>query len=155
MTLKSIEKLRESLKDCTSEAGVEPNRFDTYWIAARACDMLIDEVESEIAERYMQLPVDADGVPIHINDRMENDERVARIVLSDGEYEPSVYLEKLSRPRVLHEYFCHEISHFNPRTVEDVLRDLVDGIDSVEFDALTAIDGAAAEIRELLGGGGR
>lgn len=61
--MESIEKLRESLKDCTSEAGVEPNRFDTYWITARACDMLIDEIEAEIAEKYMKLPVDADGVP--------------------------------------------------------------------------------------------
>ena len=32
---------------------------------------------------WVRLPVDADGVPIHIGDRMENNERVARIVLTD------------------------------------------------------------------------
>lgn len=71
--IESIEKLRESLKDCAREAGVEPNRFDTYWITARACDMLIDEIEAEIESRYMELPCDADGVPIHPGNRVELD----------------------------------------------------------------------------------
>lgn len=68
---------------------------------------------------YTALPLDADGMPIHIGDRMENNERVARIVLTDDSWEPSVYLEKL--PNVLHEYFCNEISHYHAPTVEDVL----------------------------------
>ena len=69
--MESIEKLRESLKDCTSKAGIEPNQFDTYWITARACDMLIDEIEREIAVKYMELPLDADGVPIKLGDRIK------------------------------------------------------------------------------------
>lgn len=40
--------------------------------------------------------------------------------------------------------------YVKPRTIDDVLRDLVDGIGSVEFDALTAIGEAADEIRELI-----
>ena len=70
---------------------------------------------------YTALPIDADGVPIHIGDRVENNERVARIVLTDGSWEPSVYIEKL--PNVLHEHFCNEISHYHEPTVEDVLRE--------------------------------
>ena len=70
---------------------------------------------------YVKLPVDAEGKVIHIGDRVENNERVVRIVLTDGSWEPSVYVEKL--PNVLHEYFCNEISHYHEPTVEDVLRE--------------------------------
>ena len=72
---------------------------------------------------YTALPLDADGVPVHIGDRVENGERVSRIVLTDGSWEPSVYVEML--PNVLHEHFCHEISHYHAPTVEDVLMDLL------------------------------
>ena len=78
-----------------------------------------DEVMAE--HGWTRLPVDADGEYIHIGDRMENNERVARIVITDESWEPSVYLEKL--PNVLHEYFCSEISHYHAPTVEDVLRE--------------------------------
>ena len=50
--MKSIEKLRKSLKACTTEAGVV-DKFGTYWITAKACDMLIDEIEAEIERDYM------------------------------------------------------------------------------------------------------
>lgn len=144
--MESIEKLRESLKDCTSEAGVEPNRFDTYWITARACDMLIDEIEAEIESRYMELPVDADGVPIHVGDRLTNINKP-----SDEYIVAGVNGEKLFVYGG-HAFICaSQCRHVNPRTIEDVLRDLIDGIDSVEFDALTAIGEAADEIRELMG----
>ena len=72
---------------------------------------------------YTALPLDADGVPVHIGDRVENGERVSRIVLTDGSWEPSVYIEML--PNVLHEHFCHEIGHYHAPTVEDVLMDLL------------------------------
>ena len=83
---------------------------------------LADQIEEEMAN-YVELPKDADGETIHIGDRVEDNERVARIVLTDGSWEPSVYIEKL--PNVLHEYFCNEISHYHKPTVEDVLRDVV------------------------------
>lgn len=75
---------------------------------------------------WVRLPKDADGEYIHIGDRMENNERVARIVLTDESWEPSVYVEKL--PNVLHEYFCNEISHYRAPTVEDVLREFAEKI---------------------------
>lgn len=143
--MESIEKLRESLKDCTSEAGVEPNRFDTYWITARACDMLIDEIEAEIAERYMLLPVDADGVPIHVGDRLTNINKP-----SDEYIVAGVNGEKLFVYGGRAFICASQCRHVKPRTIDDVLRDLVDGISSVEFDALTAIGEAADEIRELM-----
>ena len=53
---------------------------------------IADRIDAALAERYVELPKDADGEPIHIGDRMENNERVARIVLTDDSWEPSVYL---------------------------------------------------------------
>ena len=87
-----------------------------------------DEVMAE--HGWTRLPVDADGEYIHIGDRMENNERVARIVLTNESWEPSVYLEKL--PNVLHEYFCSEISHYHAPTVEDVLFDSLKHFGAVE-----------------------
>ena len=72
---------------------------------------------------WIRLPKDADGEYIHIGDRVENNERVVRIVLTDGSWEPSVYVEKL--PNVLHEHFCNEVSHYHEPTVEDVLREML------------------------------
>lgn len=119
------------------------------WFDRRVCDDLLeitDRIDAEHERMYealtigmepmteenmarngwVKLPVDADGEYIHIGDRMENNERVARIVLTDESWEPSVYLEKL--PNVLHEYFCNEISHYHAPTVEDVLREFAEKI---------------------------
>lgn len=78
----------------------------------------VDFHDNFVPSNYTLLPVDADGVPIHLGDRMGHDgARVERIVLkADGEH--SVYLAKL--PNVLHEYFCCEIAHHAP-TVEELL----------------------------------
>ena len=85
---------------------------------------LTDEQQRFIDEHYQLLPKDADGEAIHIGDRVENNERVVRIVLTDGSWEPSVYVQKL--PNVLHEYFCNEISHYHEPTVEDVLTKMLE-----------------------------
>ena len=82
----------------------------------------IECLEDELSH-CIELPKDADGEYIHIGDRVENNERVVRIVLTDGSWEPSVYIEKL--PNVLHEHFCNEISHYHEPTVEDVLREML------------------------------
>ena len=94
--------------------------------------------EDAMAERgWVKLPVDADGEVIHIGDRVENNERVVRIVLTDGSCEPSVYVAKL--PNVLHEYFCKEISHYHEPTVEDVLREFVERWHDTHHDDIPAL----------------
>ena len=69
--IKALDSLRETLKGCVRKAGIEPDEFDTYWITASACDACIDEIEREISERYMLLPVDMDNEPIHVGDELE------------------------------------------------------------------------------------
>ena len=98
---------------------------------------ITDRIDEALAERYIELPKDADGEYIHIGDRMENNERVARIVLTDDDWEPSVYLEKL--PNVLQEHFCHEISHYHAPTVEDVLDEFVERWHDTHHDDIPAL----------------
>lgn len=121
--MESIEKLREALKDCTSVSGIEPNEFDTYWITAAACDKLIDAIEREIAERYMELPLDADGVPIHIGDCMLVRTTKAYVrAIGDGYWIDDT------------EGFTHtpeDWSHYKPRTIEDVLKDCAESWECV------------------------
>lgn len=142
MALKSIEKLRNALKDCTSKAGVEPNEFDTYWITASACDMLIDGIEAEIAERYMLLPVDADGEPIHVGDELENNYVV--------DYVSSHWVLAIGRG-AKHTGSCH---HVKQRTLENIVADAIQyGHNGITGDRIEGkVAEFCAEIRELLGG---
>ena len=65
--MESIEKLREYMQDMRKRS-VTPGHNP----CADEVDDYLDEIEREIAERYMELPVDADGVPWHIGDVTEN-----------------------------------------------------------------------------------
>lgn len=159
--MKSIEELRKVLKSCTSEAGIEPNRFDTYWITADACDHLIDEIEAEIERDYMRLPVDANNEPIHVGDavvaekpfRPNIGEKPAEVVCmllnSDG------WAIGDCDPRG-HWFHPATLEHVKPRTLEDVLVDMLEaavGYSDAHTDAsLVAVEKYAPEICKLLGG---
>lgn len=118
---------------------------------------LTDEIEREIAEKYMELPVDADGVPIHMGDAMD-DGKVAKLVISDdGEH--SVYVYKL--PNVQHELYCYETAHVKPDPLKELLSELANDVWEASCTCQTTwsdsgLDGIeeryAERIRELLGG---
>ena len=60
----SIGKLREfAEKAVYADNYIVGSTYDLNRIA--------DEIEREIAEKYMELPVDADGVPIHVGDKLK------------------------------------------------------------------------------------
>ena len=134
--LKALALVGDSHENLSAICSALMGRLDYGWTIG-ACaslrEVLIDTLEQldpdEWADSYLdevglvRLPKDADGEYIHIGDRMEDNERVARIVLTDDSLEPSVYLEKL--PSVLHEHFCHEVHHYHKPTVESVLQDMV------------------------------
>ena len=147
MTLKSIEKHLAN-----------HSFFSNPWLA----DMIAD-IEAEIAERFIELPEDADGVPIRIGDNLHSDEtkrvfpcRGYSLTLNgnskwwtveccyDGYSGTSEYVSAKS---------CH---HVKQRTVEDVLRDFVneaeweqspDSYEEIERRLITLY---AAELRELM-----
>ena len=69
MTLESIEKLRDEARRC--------------FVSTPAMESLLecaDEIQAEIDSRYMLLPVDAVGVPIHVGDEVVDYETPRRVV---------------------------------------------------------------------------
>ena len=119
--MESIEKLREIVKSFHSLKS----RWDT--LAA------IDEVEREIERDYTKLPVDADGVPIHVGDVLDppkGSEEYGRLMVTELTYDGEDWYFKGEIPAS----FTGQAGYFNvigfahikPRTVEDVLRDCCD-----------------------------
>ena len=108
--IKALEKLRNAITTYAAEC-------DERWLLA-SCD----DVEAEITERYMLLPVDADGVPIHVGDICEmNGERFeVRQLTTDGDYWWAV-------DRLGEFYIAELCRHVKSRTLEDVL------IDAMQF----------------------
>ena len=99
----------------------------------RQVNMACDEIEQEIAERYMEMPVDADGVPIRVGDYLESEEYDGRpfpcrglnvevcksgkrwtVCMSYDSYSGTSEYTSARR--------CH---HVKPRTIEDVLGEAV------------------------------
>ena len=103
-----------------------------------ACEFFCRRVEEAANERsdvtmwgvdYIALPLDADGVPIHVGDYMERLERRGKVValqLSDNPWGDgnhwAIQLEGEQAPTVLDTFFRH---HREP-TVEDVLREFAE-----------------------------
>lgn len=137
--IESIEKLRKWVKSLYT-----PNSGE---LKVEGLD-IADEIEAEIAERYMPRPCDMDGVPVKIGDELSHDGFARNFIVHSYELTDGAWSVWDVANGATH--LCQACRHVKPRTIEDVLRDLVDGIGSVEFDALTAIGEAADEIRELM-----
>ena len=143
--MKSIDELRELLDREIGEA-------DPYFKGVAICN----EIEAEIADGYTRLPVDADGVPIHVGDicEMGGVQFKVRQLCTDGNCWWAVdgtgefYIAEL----------CH---HVKPRTLEDVLREYGKAYHAHMADNYMNYDGTdeqvvekyADRIRELLGFG--
>ena len=150
--LESIEKLRDSCHE------------DGSYYCKDTMEMYCNAIEAEIAERYMELPLDADGVPIHVGDEMESDnERFVVCAVAPGRvHRWHVHnIGELDKGTVA--YPPDSLRHFKPRTVEDVLSDFRAEADMIyndpkiggveRADELSALDAKYAdEIRELMGG---
>ena len=121
MTLESLDKLR----DCNYNPGYrgEPT-----------LEMIADEIQAEVDSRYMELPLDADGVPIRFGDAVEGEllfdnETVKGTVVtyhlhSDDEPDTVYIKAKPSEDTwTIKELRLNRCRHVKPRTVEDVLRD--------------------------------
>lgn len=150
--MEGIEKLHELAADINGTeiiAHIDTgSRFviHTEWIDSwrKAFDAACDAIEAEIAERYMHLPLDADGVPIHVGDEMEldNEKFVVCAVAPGRVHRWDIHnIGELDRGTVA--YPPDSLHHFKQRTIEDVLQDA--GV------SVASIEDVAAEIRELLG----
>lgn len=156
--IESIEKLRnaESFTELAISIIGDDNSFRSvqeFWCA------LADEIEAEIAERYIELPVDAVGVPIRIGDSVtspffEGSREVRSLTKEQGNPYWHLGVDE-------GEVIAHMCRHAKPRTVEDVLRDFAKDVLSMNRnrfaespDEIHIPDGAkyAAELREMMGG---
>lgn len=118
---------------------------------------IADEIEAEIAERFMELPVDADGVPIRVGDELEchangYDGTFTVFAINNSVAVGNHDIEWIRRNPDKWFHVASFCTHVKPRTLEDVLADYASkqhGITTEEHDELIAK--YAAEIRELLG----
>lgn len=149
--MKSIEKLRELAADINSTEIIDhldvvgKFMFRSEWLDSwhKAFDAACDRIEAEIAERYMELPLDADGVPIRVGDKMQHHGGEPFIVCAVAPGVIHSWVEvKLGERMTTYDYTPTQCTHYKPRTLEDVLQ--CAGV------SVAAIEDVAAEIRELL-----
>ena len=131
----------------------------------QALEGIRDAIQAEVDERYISLPVAADGLPIRVDDVLEYDygdgncgrNTVEALIYTDRwDFE---FLGECGDTRNVYsmsDFFECNI-HVKPRTVEDVLRDVwKEALDYAKNDIWRNPDEVFAEradeLRELMGG---
>lgn len=131
--LKSVERLLEFVGDMNAteindHIKARPDgfavsfRIDGEWLDGwnRAVLATVEKIEKEVSERFVELPLDADGVPWHLGDVTENGNTVRGLRFDQhgwhffgtvNDIDPSIH------------------RHYHAPTVEDVLRDMLDSLD--------------------------
>ena len=93
-------------------------------IIGETLTILTEDIEAELAKRYVALPLDADGEPIHVGDVMEFSEfeiehPVTRTVEGIGQGTFFAWCGE----RGYQQHDSKRYRHHRPPTVEDVLRE--------------------------------
>ena len=129
--MKSIDKLLEWAERNASTWGMDE------------IDEIVDEIESEV-EDMVPLPVDADGVPIHVGDVMEWDNGTFTV------HELKVTEDGWTTWDEQHGYTVHadECRHHHAPTVEDVLREFAYGLGVPVADSYVAATAAKLRLAE-------
>lgn len=145
--IESVDKLRDY---------ASRNQRVSGWMTA--LNRIADEIEAEIAERYMALPVDADDVPIRPGDKLiAYNERFDVEGIGDG-----IVIFRAENDELGELFNPAATIHVKPRTLEDVLREFAGDYrramnafeEGDEYGpSITELTARCAEeIRELLGG---
>lgn len=151
--IKAVDKLRKNLRE-----WVGTDRWETLGTQAKF-DALADEIEAEIEERYILLPLDADGVPIRVGDVLESrangyDGTLTVFSVGNGIVVGDHDIEWIMQNPGKWFHVASFCTHIKPRTLEDVLSDfavtLTKASDKTNGVA-KAVDEYAKEIRELMG----
>lgn len=117
--MESTDKLRKLADECYTFNDCSDKLMD-----------IADGIEREIAERYMLLPVDADGVPIKPRDSVDTGMGDKGPVGHLEYWYPNSWVAVIEyKPGQFTRYDPLAIRHVKPRTVEDVLEEFL-----IEFD---------------------
>ena len=116
-------------------------RVSTAWVDSwqRAAERALDEIEREVADRYIALPVDADGVPWRIGDTVDGHGQVWSMGLNKHGWH---FVGLTAIDPGIHR-------HAKPRTIVDVLADFAAEVEQGRNTIETARK-YADEIRELM-----
>ena len=157
--MESIEKLRELAADINSTEIIDhldvvgKFMFHVEWLDSwhQAFDAACNGIEAELAERYIELPLDADGVPIHLGDEVRNDG------MPDGFTVYEISFTDNDGTRIYADDGVGGLSgfclHVKPRTIEDVLTDFAEEwLDVRAADSNALIAKYAEELRGMIGG---
>lgn len=145
--MESIKKLREVIGADVSQLG--------YTNGTKKLHELVDEIEREIAERYMELPTDRNGEVVHIGDELyyEGYNQQFKVGCINIQY-AHIYVKDAPNGDT---WKPEECVHVKQRTIEDVLQDYAyDYMEWYEGHSPTnkkhdeIIEKYAAEIRGLL-----
>lgn len=139
--MESVDKLRVF---CDKLRNVDDNHVSAEYVAERcAIDVrrMADEIEREIAERFVELPLDADGVPWHIGDMVEGHGMVHSLDLNRHGW-AFFGMENAIDPAI------HR--HAKSRTIVDVLADFAAEVEQGRNTIETARK-YADELREMMG----
>lgn len=121
---------------------------------------MLDAIEAEIADRFMELPVDAEGVPIRIGDYLHSDEtnrdfpcRGCSLTILGGRKWWTIeccYDRYSGTSEYVSAKSCH---HVKPRTIGVVLKELegMRGNGATYEDVVARCSELADELRELIG----
>ena len=113
--IKALEKLREYTQGMRKQS-VTPGHNP----CADEVDNYLDEIECEIVERFIKLPVDAVGVPIHIGDKIVIGVlNKITCTVEKLEFDGHEWWYKNGD-----DYFACSGARHIPRTLEDVLHDV-------------------------------
>lgn len=112
---------------------------DNYGEAIRS---MIDEIEREVDERFMELPVDADGVPIHMGDMMKGVFETFEVCAVSEHY---VYWADGR-----HWEEASECRHFKPVTAESMVLDVVSAFMGINAGQLNPDSESVAKCAKML-----
>lgn len=155
--IKALKKLREWSRwlDCTY-ATDDGESYTVYsyrpYDGMKSCGEYIrdacDEIQAEVDSRFMELPVDLDGVPIRPGDQMTNNtKRADGLGIAKWDVVSVNHLAFFDMSKGSH-LGCQYV-HGKPRTLEDVLEEFAYKVCDLNVEK-REVAKYAAEIRELL-----
>ena len=145
-------KTLDGLRDWVSHIDENPHLGELTDTGKFGLRNIADAIQAEVDERFIELPVDADGVPILLDDVVEPD--------GDEPFEVRALMLDASGwfviERLGSNWAAKQVHHVKPRTLEDALADMANNI-AMQVDGrihhwkASDFGDEAAEIRELLG----